>query len=144
MPNWCINTLAVHGPQVDVSKFKAQAIGYSPWADIRDGEINALNFNSLVPIPADVIMAGYGQGCEDWERDNWGCKWGACDSRIMSVGQLQYTFDTAWSPPVSFLSRLAPQWPTLTFTLGYEEPGFRFKGTAKAKGDAIEDHCVEY
>ena len=31
MPNWCINSLRVIGPDQDVQKFKAQAVGHSPW-----------------------------------------------------------------------------------------------------------------
>ena len=34
-------------------------------------------------------------------------------------------------------------WLTLTFLLDYEEISMGFKGLAKIRGDAVEDHCVE-
>src|SRR5208283_790760 len=49
MPNWCNNTLRVFGPDEEVSRFKEQAAGYSPWTLVKDQERNALNFHSLVP-----------------------------------------------------------------------------------------------
>src|ERR1035437_5073947 len=46
-------------------------------------------------------------------------------------------------PPIPFLSKLAPLWPTLTFLLDYEEMGMGFKGITKVQGDAVEDHCLD-
>jgi hypothetical protein len=143
MPNWCTNTLRVIGPDAEVLKFKEQAAGHSPWGQA--GEPNLLNFHSLVPIPPEIIAAGYESAGYDWERTNWGCKWGACEATLTDewAGTLIYSFETAWSPPVTFLEKLAPQWPTLTFLLDYEEMSMGFKGITKAAGDSIEDHYVE-
>jgi hypothetical protein len=57
---------------------------------------------------------------------------------------LIYAFETAWSPPIPFLDRVAKQWVNLTFVLEYEEPGMGFKGLAKFQGDAREDHCISF
>jgi hypothetical protein len=57
-------------------------------------------------------------------------------------GHMEYSFDTAWSPPIEFFENLAKQWPSLTFVLQYEELGMAFKGIAKFKGDTKEDHCI--
>ena len=142
MPNWCNNTLAIYGTVEDVTRFKAKAVGHSPWH--KDQTENALNFHSLVPIPPDVLSAGYDPAGYGWETANWGCKWGACHSELMDEweGHLEYRFDTAWSPPVAFLTTLAPQWPTLIFLLDYEEMGMGFKGITKVSGDSVEDHCL--
>ena len=150
MPNWCNNRLAVYGPEQDVKRFKEQAVGDSPWdkeekSNIWDQEKpNALNFHSLVPIPKSVLAEGYEKAGYNWEKANWGCKWGACHAELVDEweGHLSYAFDTAWSPPMKFLERLGPQWPTLIFLLDYEEMGMGFKGICKAKGDVVEDHCV--
>jgi len=141
MPNWCNNKLAVYGPEADVKRFKEKAIGHSPWHT--DDKPNVLNLHSLVPIPQPVIAAGYEEAGYDWERANWGCKWGACHAELADEweGHLTYLFDTAWSPPMEFLAKLAPQWP-LIFLLDYEEMGMGFKGICKVKGDAVEDHCL--
>ncbi len=144
MPNWCNNKLVVFGPDVDVERFKEKAAGNSAW-HAEDGEKNVLNFHSLVPIPPEVLSAGYEQAGYKWELRNWGCKWGACSAQVLDEweGHLEYVFDTAWSPPIPFLSKLAPEWPTLTFLLDYEEMGMGFKGISKMQGEAVEDHCIE-
>ena len=144
MPNWCNNKLAVYGAVEDVTRFKEQAIGYSPWQKIKDQKENILNFHSLVPIPPEVLVTGYDDAGYDWERTNWGCKWGACHTELVDEweGHLEYAFDTAWSPPLAFLTKLAPDWPALTFLVDYEEMGMGFKGIAKVAGDAVKDHCL--
>ena len=145
MPNWCTNKLVVHGPHEDVKRFKEKATGHSPWpAD--EGEKSVLNFHSLVPIPPEVLSAGYEQAGYEWELRNWGCKWGACSAALVDEweGHLEYAFETAWSPPIPFLSKLASSWPTLIFLLDYEEMGMGFKGITKVAGDTVEDHCLEF
>ena len=144
MPNWCNNTLRVFGPDEAVRKFKEKAVGYSPWDQTPEKD-NVLNFHSLVPVPEEVLAAGYNAAGFHWERQHWGCKWGACETQLVDEwdGELQYAFETAWAPPIPFLKNLAPQWPTLKFLLDYEEFGMGFKGITKAAGAAIEDHCVE-
>jgi hypothetical protein len=144
MPNWCSNKLMVQGPEADVERFREKAIGNSPW-HAADGEKNVLNFPSLIPIPPEILATGYDQAGYEWELKTWGCKWGACSAEIVDFweGHLEYAFETAWSPPIPFLAKLAPQWPTLTFLLDYEEMGMGFKGITKVKGDTVEDHCLD-
>lgn len=147
MPNWTNNVLTIFGPEADIKAFKLQAIGHSPWLtaeELKVDEPNPLNFHGLVPVPEEVLKAGYNSAGYNWEKDNWGCKWGACHTRILEedVDRIIFDFDTAWSPPVEFMERAAKLWPTLTFILQYEELGMGFKGIAKAKGDKLEDHCI--
>jgi hypothetical protein len=146
MPNWCSNTLRVIGPVEDMLKFKEQATGHSPWDNTEEREQNILNFHNLVPVPPEVLSAGYEQAGYEWELKNWGCKWGACSATLVDEweGHLEYAFETAWSPPIPFLSKLALEWPTLTFLLDYEEMSMGFKGITKVAGDAVEDHCLEF
>ncbi len=95
MPNWCNNKLAVYGPDADVKRFKQQALGHSPWQP--EEKPNVFNLHSLVPVPPDIIAAGYETAGYDWEREHWGCKWGACHAELADEweGHLTYTFDTA-------------------------------------------------
>ena len=108
MPNWCNNKLTVFGPDEDVQRFKKNAIGNSPWHTEQEKK-NVLNFHSLTPVPPEVVSAGYDQAGYEWELMNWGCKWGACSTELVEEreGHLTYFFDTAWSPPIPFLSKLA-------------------------------------
>jgi hypothetical protein len=145
MPNWCSNHLTVKGEVEDVQRFKQQAVGFSPWdKPPTDEKPNVLNFHSLVPIPDEVLQAGYEAQGYDWENNHWGCKWGACHAELIddNSSELFYGFDTAWAPPISFLGAVAKHWPALTFILEYEEGGMGFKGLAKAQGETIEDHCI--
>ena len=143
MPNWCLNKLTVTGLESDVQAFKAKAVGHSPW-DEPEGEPVVLNFHSLVPVPEEVLKAGYESAGYNWEMANWGCKWGAENPTILDEweGHVEYEFSTAWSPPEQFLEKVAVQWPNLLFVLEYKEPGMAFKGLAKFQGDIHEDHCI--
>jgi len=149
MPNWCLNKLTVRGPEDDVANFRKKAVGHSPWPRHREGEgpePNLLNFHNLVPIPPEVLMAGYDSAGADWERENWGSTHGAFETAIIDDWEdaLAYDFQTAWSPPIEFLVRAAKQWPSLTFILHYQEPGMGFEGIAKLQGETSEDHCIDY
>ena len=97
-----------------------------------------------VPVPEEVVKARYDAAGYDWEKENWGCKWGATNSVLVDAwdGHLEYAFDTAWSPPIKLLENLAKQWPNLAFVLQYEELGLAFKGIATFRGDIKEDHCI--
>ncbi len=144
MPNWCNNKLVVLGPDEDVERFKKTAIGNSPW-HTKEEKKSVLNFHSLVPVPPEIVSAGYGEAGYEWERQNWGCKWGACHTRLVDgrKGHLEYSFETPWCPPIPFLEKLGREWPMLTFLLDYEEPGMSYKGIAKVHGEAVEDHCFD-
>jgi hypothetical protein len=135
------------GPEVEVRAFKERAVGHSPWLkpeQIPNEEPAVLNFHNLIPIPEEVLAAGYRAAGYDWERQNWGCKWGGQHSIILDEweGHIDYQFDTAWSPPIEFLTTVAKKWPQLLFILDYEEPGVGFKGIAKFQGTVCEVHCL--
>jgi hypothetical protein len=144
MPNWCHNKLTITGPEVDVRSFKEKAAGRCPWRKPEETDVDALNFHSLVPVPDEVLQAGYEAAGYDWERANWGCKWGAMNPTILDEwpGCIIYEFDTAWSPPMEFLQKAAVQWPAIQIVLEYEEPGMAYKDLAKLQGEVCEDHCI--
>jgi hypothetical protein len=141
MPNWCSNHLTVKGEHAEVQRFKVQAVGHSPWETPPvDEEPAALNFHSLVPVPADVLQAGYENAGYDWELNNWGCKWGACSADLVEDNghELLYGFDSAWSPPIAFLKHLGKLWPNLMFLLEYDEPDMGLSGSYKVQGNHYE------
>ena len=144
MPNWCNNRLMIYGPEAEIKRFKETATGYSPWSANEEQKRSVLNFDSLLPIPPEILAAGYEAGYE-WELKHWGCKWGAETPELVEgwEGHLEYAFATAWSPPVPLLAKLGPQWPSLTFVLDYDELGVGFKGIAKIRDEDVIDHCIE-
>jgi hypothetical protein len=128
------------------------------------GEPSDLSFHRLCPVPTEVMCLPYDTGQAEkllkrlgletseiicgyeWESDNWGCKWGStgvCTHH--SDEYLQYSFETAWAPPLPLLHKVAKDFPELGFTLSYEEPGMAFEGEAHwEQGECAEDRCWEF
>lgn len=57
----------------------------------------------------------------DWRIENWGTKWDAYDRTSEetdngNTGTGNYTFNTAWAPPIPVIRRLAIIFPDITFT----------------------------
>lgn len=160
MPNWCNNHITVEGPKEELKRFqklmetkysrfdfeallprpkefegiisghsKIDGVDCRCWRDI-DGK--------SVPVPQeelDDLTERFGaSNWYDWNVQKWGTKWNvpgdemSVDSSSKTI--LQYSFDTAWSPPLPVLAEAARQFPTLSFTIHYEEPGNAFYGDA--------------
>jgi len=84
-----------------------------------------------------------------WQNSNWGTKWVENhsepeQSQNKTTTTLTYGFTSAWSPPVAWLFKIAPQFPNLHFELQYEEPGCGFKGEATAHNDEVTDECYDW
>lgn len=80
-----------------------------------------------------------------WNIAHWGTKWDVY-SEHMGIEELGWQegcesicfgFDTAWSPPVPWLEKVADMFPTLTFLLHYEEPGCYFAGDVSGEKGKI-------
>ena len=51
------------------------------------------------------------------------------DGPVSFPGEIhQIYFDTAWGPPMEFLTKISGDWATLSFEIEYEEPGMGFAG----------------
>jgi len=127
------------------------------------GDVVDLSFHALYPVPEDFRCFPYDDtrarelgelvgevrpyGGYEWESKHWGCKWGGCDSELTSQGPdyLNYGFSTAWAPPIDFFDKVSQDWPNLTFSLEYEEPGMGFRGEAIwEEGSLVHEHTDEY
>ena len=80
----------------------------------------------------------------NWGIINWGTKWDVGHAHLLdqieTAGVLIYDFETAWSPPRSWVRRASPKFPTLRFELLYAEPGMDFAGqTVYEAGGLLED-----
>ena len=149
MPNWCENRLTVEGAKKVVQQFKQLA---KPKATQAGAD---LSLASLYPIPAGVYLGDLGteetqrygkNNWRDWCITHWGIKWDA-DATLTNETPdfLVYEFESAWSPPVAWLKKVARDFPRLRFTLIYDEPGMGFAGTAIAdQGKLIVDTWKEY
>jgi len=146
MPNWCDNTLIVRADPSnlrELRKFAKVVMSKS------DDEVELLVFDNLVPVPQDIKDSGDEY---QWCVDNWGTKWDATNTfasehtRIDGNGKTTiYSFITAWSPPEEWVKRVAKLFPTLEFTLEYNEPGIGFSGSFSicVEKEKIEENIKE-
>jgi hypothetical protein len=82
----------------------------------------------------------------DWCIAHWGTKWDV-EATLDEIfpDYLEYRFDSAWSPPVEFLKKVAQDFPRLRFVLKYDEPGMGFMGMAIAEnGELVKDVSIDY
>lgn len=105
MPNWCSNYLEISGKKETLLKFKNKA----------SGKGKGLSFNNFVPIPNESTI--------NKSRKAWGTKWDASDVYVSMNNTLNYSFSTAWSPPIQFLISVSTLYPHLKFKMSSEEPG---------------------
>ncbi len=117
------------------------------------------DFHSLYPVPLAVQVMPYDDGtlnrliksnpavaafCKkydvvsgyDWERMNWGVKWGDCQTEITDESPESFSlyFETAWSPPHEFWKKVSADYPTLTISMDYSEEMSHFAGESEYHG----------
>ena len=112
------------------------------------GDPSDLSFHRLYPVPNEVMSLPYDSGQRNkiltklgmsteglsgynWENAYWGVKWGARSVHAHEDEDgrsIHYSFDTAWGPPMGLMEKIVKDFPELSFTLGYEEPGMAFAG----------------
>ncbi len=66
-----------------------------------------------------------------WRLANWGTKWDAYDIQILTEQgdqDLEVAFNTAWSPPEGIVAALRIQYPDLSLSWFYDEPGCEIAG----------------
>ncbi len=82
----------------------------------------------------------------DWANYHYGTKWGSCEVQWTGGDNVDgdnstrfFTYDTAWGPLMdTFWVPVSEMFPTLTFTIYYEEHGMCFHGVDAYKdGDVI-------
>jgi hypothetical protein len=80
--------------------------------------------------PYPCFTDGFNSGGHEWCCENWGTKWGFCEVSLdyITSRTMQYTFMTAWSPPVPLIAKMGELFPKLEFVLRYKEEGMDYKG----------------
>ena len=112
MPNWCDNQVEVSHPR---TKKMRRLIGYI--------ETESLCY-SFAPYP-------YGEYSREWCCDNWNTKWDISDTDICDrdTNFIEFSFLTAWSPPISIYSKMKEQGYDVVAT--YIEGGMGYCGEYK-------------
>ena len=126
MPNWCMNTLEYSNRIDEISEF------------IKD-ESEAISFNKIVPRPDEFNEDGRWY---NWNIENWGTKWDACESSTVSDGVI--IFNTAWGPSLEATIALSRKFDDVVFTHSYYEGGCMFAGEYKfLNGDSISSETSD-
>ena len=145
MPNWVSTTLSVKGSKEEVQRFI-------------DGVTHSKILQSYVPCPEELqnTVAGYLGGDKeeehrkqqesniakyghkdwyDWAYDEWGSKWGDCDTDIQPVSEDSFgvwevliQYQTAWSCADTGFLKVSQMFPSLYFTFDYDEEAGFFSG----------------
>ena len=137
MPNWCYNSLTVHGTSQDLAAFREFATG----EEVYEGTTESLPlcFNNFVPEPDDG-------GWYAFRIEHWGTKWEPQGTLVSEVEcELCYTFYSAWSPPTLIIEAASRRFPNLHLRLEYSEEGCCFKGAFACSGGQVqEDICEDW
>ena len=149
MPNWCNNTLQITGSEADIRKFKKQAKARGTALSLAkfypEPDYTKVKVKPTFPSIKKVKYVEPSEAWWDWRVQNWGTKWDI-DAELIAEDEsyLEYEFDSAWSPPISWLKKVAKDFPELQFILKYDECGMCFRGVATAKKGKVYDQCIQY
>ena len=155
MPNHCYNRVTIYGSGNDTDETRAQIAKLRAifedeeifgqiipepdwpntpldektagnWLHSKRGEVGEL------PQPNGLFKS---TDCADdrwydWRLQNWDTKWDAYDISVDDddPDQLEVSFNTAWSPPEAVCSALREQYPDLSVSWFYDEPGCEIAG----------------
>jgi hypothetical protein len=163
MPNWVNNELIITAEPEVINKIVAQVSApferryYDHFKDETRTERIEKPFsfwNIVKPTDLEAYEDAKGKSQDgpdhwyQWNIRNWGTKWDVNDvygGTIRDDGKtISYAFDTAWSPPVDAIDKLANQYPSAQLTLNWtEEQGFG--GTIEWEdGEGVETDSYEY
>ena len=144
MPNWCNNTLYIHADnKEDMKELKNLLDETLEISKVNNCAVGLLN--AIVSMPEELENTKKGSNGDeynwyDWRVSNWGTKWDVeCFETIMEEDYMEFQFDSAWGPPVTWLEIVAKLFPKLKFTLKYDEPGMGFMGVASGRGEIINE-----
>jgi|TARA_R110000796_G_C14355869_1_gene412191 hypothetical protein len=133
MPNHCYNRIEINGE------------GASKIASAIKSEETPFDFEKIFPEPnydeVEVLptfpeIVGNNDPVKkeeswwDWRVQNWGTKWNSynCDIEDESKDYVEYTFNTAWSPPEGVIAKLREQYPDVHISAFYNEPEMEIGG----------------
>lgn len=147
MPNWVFNTISVSGSYKNVLEVKqvmSQPIPVmkmkpgSAWEAVQGAwdmaEVDFSFWNVVAPPVNKWVEYFTGENWYNWNIANWGCKWdakadyetgNALEGEYLNEeyprNELVYRIETAWSPPIAFIEKMAERFPMCQIELAYEE-----------------------
>ena len=137
MPNWCNNFLTITGEEDKLKKIKFLLESTK--------NTNKGMFITLVGLPEGITPEQHDKEWWDIHISYWGCKWDVDyeeHSAVYDKNSIIMSFDTAWSPPIEFCTKLS-QLFDVGVKIFYSEPGVGFAGECMCTPDGMmdDDEC---
>ena len=153
MPNHCYNRVTIYGSGNDtdetrtqIAKLKEifegesifpQIIPEPDWANtpLMSKDVKGIVYDrgKVGELPIDGRFSSTDRQDDrwyDWRIQNWDTKWDAYDVSIDDDDpeQLEVSFNTAWSPPEAICSKIREDYPDVSVSWFYDEPGCEIAG----------------
>ena len=119
-------------PEPDWNNTPLTAETAGNWLHTKRGEVGEL------PVPVEEYGISYrfkstdeaDDRWYDWRLQNWDTKWDAYDVVVTDDDPdcTEIEFNTAWSPPEAICHALREQYPDLSISWFYDEPGCEIAG----------------
>ena len=147
MPNHCHNRVTFYSANTEaVAKLKqifedencfGQIIPEPDWSNqpLMSSDIQGLVYDrgKVGELPIDGKFPSTGRVDDrwyDWRLANWDTKWDAYDVVVTDddIEQVEIEFNTAWSPPEAICNEIREQYPDVSVSWFYDEPGCEIAG----------------
>ena len=151
MPNHCRNRVTISAHEGKEDQFKAvlkafeserpfQSLHPQPdWPNVPNdkGELSALKEHKNADGKVVFTTREFPDGTADerwydWCYQNWGTKWDAYDRSEGDIdeecGYAEFEFHTAWGPADGIYDKIAEDYPDVSVSWFYDEPGMECAG----------------
>lgn len=156
MPNWVYNHMTLTGSRDDINTFmskiqipETKSAGPLKLVAIEltsntDSPKDYRFFNSFVRMPEEIEHLPYDPDRYNWERDNWGVKWGDNNTQIEKISdiEIKISFDTPWSFAQKFFEQFVKICPLSFHIMWYEEQMY-YGGELIKSGENIVSHSYQ-
>lgn len=169
MPNWCSNNLDIRGDKTQLKDFISRVTKKdddgNTYYDIlgsllptprelqetmsggygrnEDGTKKPEQIELEAKEQSNIAKFGH-KNWYDWNVANWGTKWGDSDTDLTEYDDsIEFTFESAWSPPESGIKAISKLFPEMTFILSYREEGMDFYGATAFRDGEYAEHGGE-
>ena len=151
MPNHCYNRVTISAHEGKEDQFKAVVAAFetqSPfqslhpqpdWPNVPNdkGELSTLKEHKNADGKVVFTTREFPDGTADerwydWCYQNWGTKWDAYDREEGDIdeecGYAEFEFHTAWGPADGIYDKIAEDYPDVSVSWFYDEPGMECAG----------------
>jgi hypothetical protein len=130
MPNWCNNNITISGDEGTIRTLTAVLKGLKSSDDNEDEEKTGDVFKALIGTPPYMSDGEYEKKWYETNIDWFGTKWDInyCEHSFnFSKEEINFSCETAWSPPIAFMTNLCKMYK-VSGNLFYSEGGVGFAG----------------